>query len=151
MRVVVQRVREASVSVDGEVVGEIGSGLLVLAGADGEDTDRDATALADKIAGLRIFRDDTGRMNRSVIDVAGSVLVVSQFTLLADVRRGRRPSFTDAAPPERAEPLVATLADALRSRDIHVAEGRFGAMMDVALLNDGPVTLVIDSRDGRVV
>lgn len=151
MRVVVQRVREASVTIDGEVVGAIGPGLLVLAGAGGADTQLDINAVADKLAGLRIFRDDTGRMNLSVVEVGGAVLVVSQFTLLADVRRGRRPSFTGAAPPEEAEPLVAGLVESLRSRGIEVAEGRFGAMMDVSLLNDGPVTIVIDTQDGRVV
>ena len=151
MRAVVQRVREASVTIDGEVVGAIGSGLLVLAGAGSADTDHDVTALAEKLAGLRIFRDDADRMNRSISDVGGAVLVVSQFTLMADVRRGRRPSFTSAAPPDQAEPLVAALADALRGRGIEVAEGRFGAMMDVTLVNDGPVTIVIDTADGRIV
>ncbi len=138
-------------TVDGAVVGAIGPGLLVLAGAGHDDTDRDVDSLADKLAGLRIFRDEEDRMNRSVADVSGSVLVVSQFTLMADVRRGRRPSFTAAAPPDRAEPLVAALADALRARGLEVAEGRFGAMMDVHLVNDGPVTIVIDTADGRVV
>ena len=151
MRAVVQRVREASVTVGGIVVGAIGPGLLVLAGAGHDDTNRDIEALADKLAGLRIFRDEEDRMNRSVVDVDGAVLVVSQFTLMADVRRGRRPSFTSAAPPDRAEPLVAALADALRTRGLDVAEGRFGAMMDVQLVNDGPVTIVIDTADGRVV
>jgi D-tyrosyl-tRNA(Tyr) deacylase len=151
MRAVVQRVREASVTVDGTVVGEIGFGLLILAGAGAADTEQDAVALADKIAGLRVFRDGEGRMNRSLLDEGGAALVVSQFTLLADVRRGRRPSFTAAAAPEVAKPLVDALTGALRSSGIETAEGRFGAMMDVRLLNDGPVTIVIDTVDGRVV
>lgn len=151
MRAVVQRVSEASVSVDGDVVGEIGHGLLVLVGAVPADTGRDADALADKLAGLRIFRDDDGKMNRSVRDVGGAVLVVSQFTLMGDVRRGRRPSFTRAAPPATAEPLVASFAEALRARELDVSEGRFGAMMEVRLVNDGPVTLIVETADGRVV
>ena len=151
MRAVVQRVKEASVSVDGHVVGEIGHGLLVLAGVGAADGEPDVAALADKVAGLRIFRDGEGRMNQSVLDVGGAVLLVSQFTLLADVRRGRRPSFTAAASPDLAEPLIETLAAALRSHGIEVAEGRFGSMMDVSLVNDGPVTIVIDTVDGRVV
>jgi D-tyrosyl-tRNA(Tyr) deacylase len=150
MRAVIQRVSEASVTVDGEVVGAIDNGMLVLAGAHADDTEADVDALADKLAALRIFRDDEGRMNRSIADVDGAALVVSQFTLLADVRRGRRPSFTAAAPPERAEPLVDRLGDALRRRGIRVAEGRFGAMMDVRLLNDGPVTVIIETAGGRV-
>jgi D-tyrosyl-tRNA(Tyr) deacylase len=150
VKAVVQRVGEASVTVDGEVVGEIGPGLLILVGAEADDTEADAVAVADKLAGLRIFRDGDGRMNRSIVDVGGAALVVSQFTLLADVRRGRRPSFTRAAPPEIAEPLVAALAADLRTRGIPVAEGRFGAMMDVRLLNDGPVTIVVETAGGRV-
>ena len=151
MRVIVQRVSEASVTIDDEIVGSIGLGLLVLAGAAGGDTAADVDAVADKIAGLRIFRDETGRMNRSIVDVGGAVLVVSQFTLLADVRRGRRPSFTAAAPPELAGPLVDLLEEKLRDRGLDVAAGRFGAMMEVRLVNDGPVTIVIDTQDGRVV
>ena len=151
MRAVVQRVTEASVSVDGEVVGSIGDGLLVLVGAAAADTDADVNALADKVAGLRIFRDEADRMNRSIGEVDGRALVVSQFTLLADVKRGRRPSFTRAAPPERAQPIVAGFAEALRRRGIEVEEGRFGAMMHVQLVNDGPVTIVIDTEGGRVV
>jgi len=142
MRAVVQRVRRASVTVDGETVGEVGPGLLVLVGISHDDTEREARALVDKLLGLRIFSDDEGRMNRSVVDSGGGVLVVSQFTLLADARKGRRPSFADAAPPEIAAPLVDTLCDMLG--------GRFGAMMDVELVNDGPVTLVLDVAGGRV-
>lgn len=150
MRAVVQRVREASVTVDGEVVGAIGVGLLVLVGAADGDGDADAIAMAEKLSGLRIFRDDDDRMNRSVIDVGASALVVSQFTLLADVRRGRRPSFTAAAAPDEAERLVDLVATELRTRGIEVAEGRFGAMMDVRLLNDGPVTIIVETESGRV-
>ena len=151
MRAVLQRVTRASVTVGPDVVGAIGPGLLVLLGAAEADTSDDAAALAEKIAGLRIFRDAADRMNRSVIDVGGSVLVVSQFTLLADVRRGRRPSFTRAARPEAAQALVAGFVAALRGLGLEVEEGRFGAMMDVELVNDGPVTIVIDSIEGRIV
>lgn len=150
MRAVVQRVRRASVTVDGETVGEVGPGLLVLVGISHDDTEREARALVDKLLGLRIFSDDEGRMNRSVVDSGGGVLVVSQFTLLADARKGRRPSFADAAPPEIAAPLVDTLCDMLGEGDVAVASGRFGAMMDVELVNDGPVTLVLDVAGGRV-
>jgi D-tyrosyl-tRNA(Tyr) deacylase len=151
VRAVVQRVTEASVSVDGDVVGAIGSGLLILIGAAATDTSADVDALADKLIGLRIFRDEADRMNRSIVDAGGSALVVSQFTLLADVKRGRRPSFTRAAQPDRAEALVADFSAALRGRGLEVEEGRFGAMMDVQLVNDGPVTIVIDTEGGRVV
>ncbi len=150
MRAVVQRVRRASVTVDGETVGEVGPGLLVLVGISHDDTEREARALVDKLLGLRIFSDDEGRLNRSVVDSGGGVLVVSQFTLLADARKGRRPSFADAAPPEIAAPLVDTLCDMLGEGDVAVASGRFGAMMDVELVNDGPVTLVLDVAGGRV-
>ena len=147
MRAVVQRVSSARVTIAGEVAGEITGGLLVLLGIAREDTDDDARWLAEKIVALRIFEDDTGRMNRSVVDLGGGVLVVSQFTLLASTRKGARPSFNDAASPELAIPLYEAfnrLATAVLGRP--VATGRFGAMMDVALVNDGPVTLVIDSR-----
>jgi D-aminoacyl-tRNA deacylase len=150
MRAVVQRVSEASVVVDGAVVGRVDHGLLALVGAAHGDTPADADALAAKIAGLRVFPDDEGKMNRSVADVGGGVLVVSQFTLLADVARGRRPSFTGAAPPEEAEPLVDRVVDALAGNGIRTATGTFGARMEVRLVNDGPVTLVIDAVDGRV-
>jgi D-tyrosyl-tRNA(Tyr) deacylase len=151
MRAVVQRVTEASVTVAGEVVGAIGPGLLLLVGAGGGDDDSDAQALAAKVAGLRIFPDDAGRMNRSVIDHGGAALVISQFTLFGDVRRGRRPSFTSAAAPEVAEPLVEEFARLLTAAGIEVATGVFGAKMDVQLVNDGPVTILIETRDGRVV
>jgi len=147
---VVQRVSWARVRVEGETVGEIGRGLLVLVGAAAGDTAADAAALADKLAGLRIFPDDEGRMNRSVDEAGGAVLVVSQFTLLGDLRRGRRPSFSDAAPPEEAEPLVDAVAEHLRRAGVPCATGRFRAHMEVELLNDGPVTLVLEVSGGRV-
>jgi len=145
MRVVIQRVTEASVTVDNQVVGKIGSGLLVLLGIGTDDQLATATLLAEKIANMRIFADDEGRFNRSALDVGGAALVVSQFTLYADTRRGRRPSFAAAAPPEIAMPLVDAFVAALRARGMTVATGIFGAHMHVALLNDGPVTLVLDS------
>ncbi len=151
MRAVVQRVTRAAVRVGGETVGEIGRGLLVLVGAAAGDGPADAAALADKLAGLRIFPDDEGRMNRSVVEAGGAVLVVSQFTLCGDVRRGRRPSFTEAAAPEAAEPLVDLVAAHLHAAGVPCATGRFRAHMEVDLLNDGPVTLVIDVTGGRVV
>ncbi len=150
MRAVAQRVSWARVRVDGEIVGEIGPGLLVLVGAAAGDTSADAAALADKLAGLRIFPDGEGRMNRSVAEAGGAVLVVSQFTLLGDLRRGRRPSFTGAAPPEEAEPLVEAVAEHLGRAGVPCATGRFRAHMEVELLNDGPVTLVLDVSEGRV-
>ena len=151
MRAVVQRVTRAAVRVDGETVGEIGRGLLVLVGAAAGDGPADAAALAEKLAGLRIFPDDEGLMNRSVVEAGGAVLVVSQFTLYGDVRRGRRPSFTAAAPPEAAEPLVNLVAEGLQRAGVPCATGRFRAHMEVDLLNDGPVTLVLDVAGGRVV
>ena len=150
MRAVMQRVSWARVRVGEETVGEIGPGLLVLVGAAAGDTSADATALADKLAGLRVFPDGEGRMNRSVAEAGGAVLVVSQFTLLGDLRRGRRPSFTEAAPPEQAEPLVEEVVEHLRGAGVPCAAGRFRAHMEVELLNDGPVTLVIEVAGGRV-
>jgi len=150
VRAVVQRVAWARVRIEGQTVGEIGPGLLVLVGAAAGDTAADAAALADKLAGLRIFPDDGGRMNRSVDEAGGAVLVVSQFTLLGDLRRGRRPSFTAAAPPEEAEPLVDAVAEHLRRAGVPCATGRFRAHMEVELLNDGPVTLVLEVSGGRV-
>ena len=137
--------------VAGSTVGRIGAGLVVLVAVGHDDTEADADALAVKLAGLRVFRDDDARMNRSVVDAGGAALVVSQFTLLGDVRRGRRPSFTQAAAPEFAEPLVARVADRLADLGVPTETGRFGAMMEVRLVNDGPVTLVVETRDGRVV
>ena len=143
MRAVCQRVSRASVTVDGETVGEIGLGWLVLLGVGPNDDEATADRMVDKIVGLRIFEDEAGKMNRSVIDVGGSVLLVSQFTLYADVSRGRRPGFTGAAPPSVAEPLVGHIADIIRERGVTVATGRFGAMMEVELVNHGPVTIVL--------
>ncbi len=150
MRAVVQRVDRAAVIVAGETVGEIRRGLLVLLGVAPEDTRADAQALVDKLLGLRIFPDDREKMNRSVVDVAGSVLVVSQFTLLADIRKGRRPSFAGAAAPETATAMVDTVIGLLAEQGVPVATGRFGAMMEVELVNAGPVTIVIDVSGGRV-
>ena len=145
MRAVVQRVSRASVRVDGEVVGACGRGFLVLVGAGHEDTSETAERLAGKIARLRVFENDDGRFDRSLLDIGGEALVVSQFTLLANTAKGNRPSFTDAAPPEQAEPLVERVVDELRAaRRAHVATGRFGARMEVELVNDGPVTIVLD-------
>jgi len=146
MRAVAQRVSSASVTVDGEVVGEIGRGLLVYLGAAAEDTDADVAYMADKLAGLRIFPDERGKMSLSVEDVGGGVLVVSQFTLFGDVRRGRRPSFDGAAPPEEANRLYEQVVERLRARGLEVATGRFRAMMDVGGVVDGPVTIMVDSR-----
>jgi D-tyrosyl-tRNA(Tyr) deacylase len=133
------------VSVDGSVVSEIGHGFLVLLGVRSGDAPADAAYLAGKIAGLRVFADEEGRMNRSVVDVGGAVLLVSQFTLYADTRRGRRPSFVEAAAPEEAEPLVRLVAEELRGAGVEVGEGVFGASMSVELVNEGPVTIILDS------
>jgi len=145
MRAVVQRVSQASVKVGDEVVGAIGQGLLILLGIGVGDSEAEARLLAEKTANLRIFADEEGRFNRSLLDIGGEALVVSQFTLYADTRRGRRPSFSDAAPPEIAAPLVDIFADELRRLGVAVSTGRFGAMMRVALVNDGPVTILLDS------
>ncbi len=147
MRVVLQRVTRASVTVEADVVGAIGSGLLILVGVAEGDTESQADALAAKVAGLRIFSDAEGRFNESVVEIGGSALVVSQFTLHADVRKGRRPGFTAAAGPEVAEPLCDYFAEALRQQGVPVETGVFGAMMSVELVNDGPFTIVIDSGD----
>jgi D-tyrosyl-tRNA(Tyr) deacylase len=146
MRAVLQRVTRASVEVDGEVVGRIGTGWLVLLGVARGDADADADWMAEKVAGLRAFEDDQGKMNRSVAEAGGAVLVVSQFTLLGDCRGGRRPSFTDAAPPDEADRLYRLVADRLAGMGLEVATGVFRAMMNVELVNDGPVTLLLDSR-----
>jgi D-aminoacyl-tRNA deacylase len=147
MRAVVQRVSRAAVVVDGQTVGTIERGLLVLVGLTATDTPADVRWLADKLAGLRIFNDEAGKMNLSVTDVGGSLLVVSQFTLYGDCRKGRRPSFLDAAPPEIAVPLYESFVNALRSLGLPVATGRFGAMMQVELVNEGPVTLILDTKE----
>ncbi len=141
-----QRVNMAAVTVDGKVVGRIGCGLMVLLGVARDDTIEDALYLAEKSAGLRIFEDAEGKMNRSVADIGGAVLVVSQFTLLGDCRKGRRPGFSDAAPPGQADALYQSYVAALRERDLTVATGVFQADMQVELVNDGPVTLLLDSR-----
>ena len=144
MRVVLQRVSRASVTIHGKVAGSIGVGLVVLVGFTPGDDQARLAWMADKIVGLRIFRDDDDKMNRSIVDVGGAVLVVSQFTLYGNVSKGRRPSFVDAAGPEEAIPLYDWFVAALRERAIPVETGEFGAMMQVDLVNDGPVTLVID-------
>ena len=146
VRAVLQRVTEARVRVAGEVLGAIGPGLLVLLGVTQSDTIQNAHWLAEKIVGLRIFNDDDGKMNRSVTDIGGGVLIVSQFTLYGDCRKGRRPSFIAAAPPEIAIPLYEAFIAAVRSEGVPVATGRFGAMMQVELVNDGPVTLIVESK-----
>lgn len=147
VRALLQRVTSAAVAVDGATVGEIGVGLMVLLGVGPDDDDAVADALARRVVELRIFRDDEGRTNCSLIDVGGSVLVVSQFTLFADTRRGRRPGFTGAAAPELAERLYARFAAAIGDLGVPVATGRFGAEMAVSLVNDGPFTLWIDTAD----
>ena len=146
MRAVVQRVTRASVSVDGEIVGEIEQGLVVLVGIGREDTKVEAAYLVDKIAALRIFDDGEGKMNLSVKDVNGGLLIISQFTLYGDVRRGLRPSWIDAAPPEVAEPLYDFFVRQAQSAVDEVATGKFQAMMQVELVNDGPVTILLDSK-----
>ncbi len=145
MRLVVQRVTEARVRCGDEVLAEIGPGALVLAGIAADDADDVIDRMADKVIGLRYFEDDEGRTNDSIADAGGEMIVVSQFTLQADVRRGRRPGFTPAAPPEVAEPLVDRFVARLRSHGLRVGTGRFGAEMQVGLVNDGPFTLVLDS------
>ena len=147
MRVVLQRVSRAAVRVDGETVGEIGAGLLALVGVAEGDDEATTDRVAAKAAGLRIFSDAEGRFNESVAEIGGAVLVVSQFTLISDLRKGRRPSFTGAARPELAEPLVERFAQQLEAAGLPVARGVFGAMMEVELVNDGPFTVVIDSAE----
>ncbi len=146
MRAVVQRVSHAKVSVNGETTGEIGPGLLVLLGVGQADTEADANYLAEKIAGLRVFEDNDGKMNRSVADVGGSVLAVSQFTLYGDVRRGKRPSFDAAAPPEPARRLYEFFVQRMQAAGLRCETGRFQEMMSVELVNEGPVTILLDSR-----
>ncbi|GER88165.1 D-aminoacyl-tRNA deacylase [Dictyobacter vulcani] len=145
MRAVVQRVSRASVVVDDQIVGSIGRGFLVLLGIGPEDGEPQVKQLVDKLAYLRVFEDDAGKMNLSVLDIQGEVLVVSQFTLYADIRKGRRPSFTAAAPPSLAEPLVARFKDSIAAHGLQVSGGIFGAHMEVSLVNDGPVTILMDS------
>ncbi len=145
MRAVVQRVSRAQVTVNGEITGQIGLGLLVLLGVGCDDTEADATYLAEKVCGLRVFEDDEGKMNRSVQQVGGSVLAVSQFTLYGDVRRGKRPSFDAAAPPEKARQLYQFFVDQIRATGLRCETGRFQEMMKVELVNEGPVTILLDS------
>ena len=146
MRCVVQRVTRASVSVDGEIVGAIENGYMVLVGAEEGDTEADVSYCADKISGLRVFEDENDKMNLSVQDVGGKVLLVSQFTLLGDARHGRRPSFIRAARPEDAEPMFELLCEKVRAKGIDVETGRFRTHMEVSLVNDGPVTILLDSK-----
>ena len=146
MRVVLQRSKGASVTVEGAVTGEISSGYVLLVGITREDTEKDADYLAGKIAQLRLFEDEEGKMNRSILDNGGEILSISQFTLYGDVKKGRRPSFISAARPETAEPLWQAFNEALRSHGLVVETGIFGAMMDVQLVNDGPVTILVESK-----
>jgi len=145
LRAVVQRVSRGAVRVGDELVAEVGRGLVVLVGVARDDSEASARRLADKVAHLRIFPDEADRMNRSVLDIGGEVLVISQFTLLADTTRGRRPSFVNAAPPEQAEPLVNLFAEGLRELGLAVKTGRFGAHMLVEIFNDGPVTIILEA------
>ena len=145
MRAVIQRVSRARVTVNQEITGEIASGLLVLLAVGREDSEADATYLAEKISGLRIFEDEQGKMNRSVLDVSGSVLAISQFTLYGDVRRGKRPSFDAAAPPEKARQLYEFFVQQIRASGLRCETGRFQEMMKVELVNEGPVTILLDS------
>lgn len=147
MRVVLQRVKCAKVDINGKTVGKINAGLLLLVGIKTGDTEDDLQYVADKLSGLRIFEDDGGKMNRSIIDTEGAVLSVSQFTLYGDVSKGRRPSFIEAARPEIAEPLYEAFNDKLRAHGLHVETGIFGADMAVSLVNDGPVTLIVESKN----
>jgi len=149
MRAVIQRVTRSSVTVADDRIGEIGHGLLILLGVSDSDSEADADYLVKKIVHLRIFADDQSKMNRSLIDIGGSALVVSQFTLYGDTRKGRRPSFTAAAGPEKADHLYRYFVGQVESLGIPVAMGEFGAMMQVALVNDGPVTMILDSAEGR--
>jgi D-aminoacyl-tRNA deacylase len=146
MRAVVQRVTSASVTVDGEIVGRIGRGFLVLLGVAHDDEQADVVYTAQKLVGLRVFEDDEGKMNRSIAEVGGAMLIVSQFTLYGDCRKGRRPSFIEAAPPEKADSLYRQVVAEVKGQGIVVETGRFQAQMQVELVNDGPVTLLIDSR-----
>jgi D-aminoacyl-tRNA deacylase len=145
MRAVVQRVKRAQVTVNGEITGKIDRGLLVFIGVAHNDTEADASYLADKVIGLRVFEDENRKMNLTGSDVGGQILVVSQFTLFGDVRRGKRPSFDDAAPPQRARELYEYFAQRIHARGLHCETGRFQEMMQVELVNDGPVTILIDS------
>lgn len=146
MRGVVQRVRRASVSVDNKTIGEIGSGILLLLGVEDTDNDKDLEYMADKVPNLRIFEDENGKMNKSLMDVNGELLVISQFTLLGDARKGRRPSFIQAAVPDKAVPMYESFIDKMKEKEIVTHCGEFGADMQVELINDGPVTILLDSK-----
>jgi len=145
MRCVVQRVTEAQVAIDGEVVGRCGKGFMVLIGVHADDTEKDLAYIAEKVANLRVFEDENGKMNLALKDVGGEILAISQFTLYGDARSSRRPSFITAARPEKASPMYDDLVENWRKRGIHVETGRFGADMKVSLVNDGPVTILLDS------
>lgn len=149
MMSVIQRVKSSEVVIEGEIISRIGRGILVLVGISTDDEEKDAEFLASKLAGLRIFEDQEGKMNLSLSDVRGEMMVVSQFTLLGDCKKGRRPSFTRAAPPERAIALYEFFIERCREKGIRVLTGRFGAKMEVHLINDGPVTFIIDTREMR--
>lgn len=151
MKLVVQRVKEAKVTVDNEFVGQIDHGLLVFVGVSEADTKVDATVLLNKLINLRIFEDDSGKMNLSLKDINGAILSVSQFTLYADVRKGRRPNFTKAARPQEAESLYNYFNEQIVAEQLHLETGRFGAMMDVQLINDGPVTIIMETIEGKIV
>lgn len=146
MRAVIQRVKQSSVAIDDREVARIENGLVVLLGVNRGDTEIDAVYMAEKTAGLRIFEDAAGKMNRSLIDVGGEMLVISQFTVYGDCRKGRRPSFIEAAPPDLAERLCERFVSIVKDKELRVQTGRFGAAMTVSLINDGPVTLIIESR-----
>ncbi|MEI3614822.1 D-aminoacyl-tRNA deacylase [Pseudogracilibacillus sp. SO30301A] len=151
MRAVIQRVKHANVKVENEVIGDIKNGLVVLLGITHEDTEADINALVQKLIHLRIFEDEENKLNNSLVDIQGKILSISQFTLYADVRKGRRPSFINAAKPKYAETLYELFNDQLRKENINVETGTFGAMMEVELVNDGPVTIILETKDGKIV
>lgn len=151
MKAIVQRASHGQVTVDKKIVGKIGNGFVVLLGVTHEDDERDIEAIVQKLIHLRIFEDEDGKMNRSLLDVNGSILSISQFTLYGDIRKGRRPSFVKAAAPEFANKLYESFNQSLRDEGVHVETGVFGAMMQVELNNDGPVTIIIESKDGKII
>lgn len=151
MRLVVQRVKEASVTVENNIIGQIETGILVLVGLSEDDTKEDIDVLVQKMINLRIFEDESGKMNLSLKEINGSVLSVSQFTLYGDVRKGRRPNFTKAARPDKANELYEYFNEQIMNEGISIETGQFGAMMDVQLINDGPVTIILESKDGKII
>lgn len=151
MKLVLQRVKEACVTVEGEIIGEIKNGFLILVGISEEDTREDVDVLVSKMINLRVFEDESNKMNLSLKDIGGSVLSVSQFTLYGDVRKGRRPNFTKAARPKKAEELYDYFNEQIIAQNIETKTGQFGAMMDVQLINDGPVTIILQSEDGKII